>query len=243
MLRMIFCFLTIFFSGISFSNEREFLQVEKFGIFTPLDDPGYEYWNSEDFSDQSQFKPFNGAFDLCPYFAYLKNTYNLDVSIETGTYEGDTASFFANLFDQVFTIEISNEQFQKALDRLNIYPNIGMIQGDSPQVLRQILPQLKEKKILFYLDAHWRADWPLLNELNEISQTHKDNCIIVIDDFKIPGRPEFAYDSYNNHECSYEYIREHLDKTFTDYHCFYVLPKNYLQRGKFVAMPKQWKKE
>ncbi len=183
---------------------------------------------------------FNYAPELTPVFALLKRDFHIDVAVETGTSQGSTTTLFSLLFDEVHTIEIVESVYYQTQKRLSGIDNVHCHLGSSEAVLKELLPSLKDKRILFYLDAHWQSYWPLLDELEEISKTHKDNCIIVIDDFKVPGRPEIAYDSYGNHACSHGYIKKNLQKVFTNYAIYYLIPKSPYCRAKFIAFPKDW---
>jgi hypothetical protein len=49
---------------------------------------------------------------------------------------------------------------------------------------------------LFWLDAHGGKDLPLLGELNLIFQSNK-RCIVIIDDFEVPGHSRYLFDSHN----------------------------------------------
>lgn len=184
---------------------------------------------------------FNSAPELISFFAKLKRDHKINVAIETGTFIGSTTAALSLLFNQVHTIELEKDTFERALTNLKNFSNVHCHLGSSEQVLDQLLPTLDNQRVLFYLDAHWREYWPLLAELEEIAETHKDHCIIIIDDFKVPSRPEISYDAYGSHECSYEYIQSTLDKVFTDYSYFYLIPKNIHSRAKFVAIPKKWR--
>lgn len=183
---------------------------------------------------------FNHAPELSSFFNYLKTKYHIDTAIETGTFQGNTTALFGRLFDQVHTIEIVEGTYNAAKDALKSYDNIHLHLGSSEKVLKDLLPSVKGKPVLFYLDAHWQDHWPLLEEIQEIGKTHKDNCIIVIDDIKVPGKKKFPYDAYGDHECSHEYVKEKLDEVFTDYTFHYILPKSVHSRAKFVAIPKKW---
>lgn len=181
---------------------------------------------------------FNNAPELSSFFNYLKRKYHIDTVIETGTFKGDTTALFGRLFDRVYTIEISEPMYLTAKETLKPYENIQCYLGSSEKILKEILPSMQGSTILFYLDAHWEDHWPLLEELEEISKTHRDHCIIVIDDIKVPGKKNIPYDKYGEHECSYEYIKTQLDKVFSDYSFHYVLPKERSSRAKFVAICK-----
>ncbi len=191
----------------------------------------------------NSLQPFNSAPELALFFSYLKQVYPIDTVIETGTWRGRTTAFFSLLFAHIHTIDVSPDIYQKAKASLKPYSNITCHLGSSEKILSELLPSLKEKPILFYLDAHWRQFWPLLQELKEISKTHKDHCIIVIDDFKVPGRADIPYDAYGDHACSYEYIKNGLSEIFSDYTVHYLIPKSTYCRAKFVAIPKQWRQK
>lgn len=194
-------------------------------------------------NDKSWFfghEAFNHSPELIPFFTLLQKEYNIPVAIETGTYQGNTTVYLARTFNKVYTVELFEAQYNSVKDKLAVFPNVQCYLGDSAQMLNNVLPYLQGQRIFFYLDAHGQSDWPLLGELDAISATHKDNCIVVIDDFKVPGRPDIPYDSYNNEDCSYEYVRGGLSKIFTEYECCIVIPKVKGWRAKFVAFPKKW---
>ena len=183
---------------------------------------------------------FNSAPEVGTFVAYLKKTYGIKTAVETGTYKGNTSVLLSILFDQVHTIEISEETYNQTKERLAPYSHVHCHLGTSEKVLKKLLPSLKDQPLLFYLDAHWYDNWPLRDELIEISKTHKDNCILIIDDFKVPGRKDVLYDKYKEHECSYEYIQNQLKEVFTDCSIHYVIPKNPNCKGKLVALHKKW---
>jgi len=185
---------------------------------------------------------FNNAPELSSFFNYLKGKYKIETAIETGTYKGSTTALFGRLFERVDTIEISEPTYRAAKETLKPYENIHCHQGSSEKILREILPSVQGKPVLFYLDAHWEEHWPLLQELEEIGKTHRDNCIIVIDDIKVPGKGSIPFDKYGDIECSYDYIKNKLDEVFSEYTFHYVIPKSVQSRAKFVAIPKKWQK-
>jgi predicted O-methyltransferase YrrM len=189
---------------------------------------------------QSGCHAFNRAAEIGSLLVYLKKIYPIDVAVETGTYEGGTTVFFSLLFDEVHTIEISTDQLNKTRKNLAELPfcsNTFCHLGSSDEVLKTLLPELKDKFILFYLDAHWNEHWPLLNELEEISKTHKDRCVIMIDDIKVPERNDIDYDRYGSHECSIEYVFDKISKIFTYFTVHYVIPRNKSSRAKCLILP------
>lgn len=200
------------------------------GYFTNIDS---DAWNFGYYS-------FNYAPEVAPFFAFLKKSYKIDIVVETGTFQGGTTVLFSLLFDQVHTIEADKTNFANAAARLQNMSNVHCYFGSSDVVLGSLLPALKGSRILFYLDAHWMADWPLLNEIGEIAKTHKDNCIIVVDDIKVPGRRDIPYDAYGANECSLKYIQGQLAQAFTSYTVHYLIPKSVKSRAKLIVIPTQW---
>jgi hypothetical protein len=45
---------------------------------------------------------------------------------------------------------------------------------------------------LFFLDAHWYDYWPLLDEI-ELITSKVPRCVIIIDDFQVPGRNDYVF--------------------------------------------------
>lgn len=183
---------------------------------------------------------FNFAPDIAPFFLFLKQAYKIDTVIETGTNVGATTLYFSLLFDNVHTIEIDPHFYKEALENLKMTPNVKCHLGDSKKILPELLPSLKNNRLLFYLDAHWHNDFPLNKEIRIIAETHKNNCILVIDDFQVKGREDLQFDAWGEESCTFVSIRPALETLFTDYTVHYVIPKSLKAKAKFVAIPKQW---
>jgi hypothetical protein len=73
-------------------------------------------------------------------------------------------------------------------------------------------PELCAQTNLYWLDAHGFGfnDWPLRQEVQFITK-NVSNALILIDDFRVPGRPEFGFDAYNGQACALEYISDFLE--------------------------------
>ncbi|MGA8164507.1 MAG: class I SAM-dependent methyltransferase [Waddliaceae bacterium] len=180
---------------------------------------------------------FNGSPELATIFTYLKHAYNIKTVVETGTFQANSTVFFSYLFDEVHTIEIDRDTHLKAIKKFPLLSHVHFHLGSSDDVLKFLLPKLSKEPVLFYLDAHWQKHWPLRNELIEISKTHRDNCIIVIDDFKVPGRNDIPYDRFGANACSYPYIQSQLELVFSEYTMHFIIPKHPSGRAKFLAIP------
>lgn len=182
----------------------------------------------------------NGCPDNQSLFYYIKNKYQIDVAVETGTHKAATTLFLSTYFKEVHSVELSQEFYNESKHKLRNVNNATLYLDSSQNVLEKILPNLKDKKIFFYLDAHGHSYWPLLDELSIISKTHKDNCVIVIDDCLVPGRSDITFDMWNGIPCCYDFFRENLEKVFTEYTYHYVIPEKVNRRARFMAIPKVW---
>lgn len=231
-----------FFSCFLFFVSSVCCYAESFPYFIDFGTKEFEngFYDQEFLPELATSCPFNCALELSTFFFYVRDHLDIRTVVETGTFKGNTAAFFGSCFDRVHTIEIDPFFYAEATSNLASYPNVFCHAGSSPSCLKELLPSLVGQRVLFYLDAHWLSDWPLLAELKQIQKTHKNNCIIVIDDFKVPGRPDVPYDTHGNNEYSFEYIKNSIDRIFTDYSVHYLIPKHVQARGKFVAMPRKW---
>lgn len=141
-------------------------------------------------------------FSLDPQLAlFFHKSLNIEIFVETGTFQGKTSQLAATLFPVVHTIEASSKLFEANNDRLKAHTNIRQHLGDSPRILKQIQSEYISKACLFWLDAHWcnapytakiDTECPILEELKSI-QNLGDNSVILIDDARLfsegPPRP------------------------------------------------------
>lgn len=151
-----------------------------------------------------------------------------EVFIETGTYQGHSTEYVARTFDhlQIFSCEPNPNHFIVAKDKLRLFGDRVILKGElSPDFLYKIIevyPNLINKDVVFWLDAHpfkWdHYNWPLKEEIRFITKTLK-KAYIFIDDFKNPGRLDFQYNFYRGQEYSYEFIQSELcrDKMYSVY--------------------------
>lgn len=127
----------------------------------------------------------------------LKKIFNITIFIETGTYNGDTSACAAQIFDEVHTIELSPEFYNRACHRFKNNSRVTVHLGDSKHVLPQLLATIDNQKILFWLDGHYSAgntakgetNTPILQELAAIKASKINNSIIMIDDIRLFQQP------------------------------------------------------
>lgn len=121
--------------------------------------------------------------------------YNCLTLIETGTYLGDTLWGVKNSIQNIYSIELSEELHNSAKTRFIDYPNINLLQGDSSDILPQLLDSINKQNIIFWLDGHYSGDitakgkkeTPILEELCSIQDYKVKNSVILIDDSRCFG--------------------------------------------------------
>lgn len=119
---------------------------------------------------------------------FLKNIYDINIFIETGTYKGKTSLWASQYFQKVYTIEKSESIYNDTVHRLGHIKNIDFLLGHSAEKLKEILRQVQEPAI-FWLDAHWSAGItygkdeksPLIDELKIILKNSKYNLLLIDD--------------------------------------------------------------
>ncbi|MEI6395030.1 MAG: hypothetical protein WCT12_28470 [Verrucomicrobiota bacterium] len=124
------------------------------------------------------------------------------ILVETGTFLGDTPWTLRKDLDEIYTIELSPELVALARNRFRNYPGINIVEGDSGERLREIVPRLKSKT-LFWLDGHYSAgitakgnvNCPILAELETILTGCLVPWVILIDDARCFGGDDRDYPS------------------------------------------------
>jgi len=121
----------------------------------------------------------------------LQKKYRCKTLIETGTYKGAMVSSCLYHFDEIVSIELDGLLYQKAVDKFRPYPWVKILQGDSTQVLPDLLQNHSQlSSVMFWLDGHYsegitakgEKTSPILEELLAI-KSHQPNSLICIDDY------------------------------------------------------------
>ncbi|ELW8960757.1 glycosyltransferase [Yersinia enterocolitica] len=123
----------------------------------------------------------------------LNKALPLDVFVETGTFKGDTIASIRDLFDEIYSVELSSEYYDIAVQRFIGDAHIHLVHADSPSAIQTWMPELNGKSVLYFLDAHWCAaentasifsQCPLLDEIKSIGRLNTES-VIVIDDARL----------------------------------------------------------
>lgn len=157
--------------------------------------------------------------------------FQVSAFVETGTYLGVSTEFVARRYQKVpiFSCEVNSEIFQRVQRRLRKFSNVVLRNESSETFLQNLLRSDSLGSLpLFFLDAHWYEYWPLADEL-QIINAARIPAIVIIDDFQVPGRPEFGFDVYRESGCNLELIQPLLVQA----NCYQILLPAYAHSDAF----------
>jgi hypothetical protein len=139
--------------------------------------------------------------------------------VETGTFRGTTAEWFAQFGLPVETVETDERFFAFSKARLSKFSNVELHLDSSVSFLTRRLARANANdRVLFYLDAHWENSLPLREEL-QIIFAHHANSVIVIDDFQVRDDDGYHYDNYGpDRALTLDYVE---NSNLPTYHAFY----------------------
>jgi hypothetical protein len=115
----------------------------------------------------------------------------LHTLVETGTFKGDTVRALRSDFRAIYSIELDDGLYQKAVQRCRNQRNARLFKGDSAVLMPRVLRELSDPT-LFWLDAHWsgsgtaKSDMatPILAELSAILAGAPAGSVVLIDDHR-----------------------------------------------------------
>jgi hypothetical protein len=117
-----------------------------------------------------------------------------EVFVETGTFRGGTAAYVREHWElPVWTVELDGRSYEICRRRFRDDTDVHVHGGDSRDFLRAMTSELAGRLCLFYLDAHWSDDMPLLGELQVIAGGWSE-YIVVIDDFEVPDDDSYTFE-------------------------------------------------
>ena len=151
-------------------------------------------------------EPFNGQIRRTRTVAELIGRFEPDTLIETGTYFGFTSRYLASYGLPVYTVELDPGIRLFAKRTLRGRPNVTLVHGDSATALGWIASASGIRRPLLYLDAHSPRGLPLEAELNTVLDRWPD-FVLLIDDFKVPGDPDYLFWTFECEALAIETLR------------------------------------
>jgi hypothetical protein len=121
----------------------------------------------------------------------IQKKFRINTLVETGTYYGDMVYAQLNKFEKIYSIELGEDLYNKALERFEKDTHVSIILGDSGHVLQTLIKVL-DSPCIFWLDGHFsggitargQKNCPIYEELEAIF-TSTQNHIILIDDARM----------------------------------------------------------
>ncbi len=129
--------------------------------------------------------------DICTAF-------DRSIFVETGTYCGETTGVAATLCSQVHSVEMSEDLYKNATQRLQAYSNVQLYNGHSVFFLDRFCSQrhADAHRMVFWLDAHYSGgvttqyndqSTPIIGELKALADNNMGDAVIMIDDVRCFG--------------------------------------------------------
>lgn len=125
----------------------------------------------------------------------LAARHGIGTLVETGTYLGDMVAAMLGRFDQIISIELSEELHRRAIERFAGEDSVILLQGDSGEKIADAIVML-DGPTIFWLDGHYSggitasADLvtPIMKELETIFALGNAGHVVIIDDARLFGR-------------------------------------------------------
>lgn len=126
------------------------------------------------------------------WLKHFQQRFSLTTFIETGTYQGWTVDAMLTVCNKIYSVELDPTLAINAQNKFQSCKHVKIIQGDSAQVLEQILAQVTDR-CLFWLDGHFSGDGtgsadketPIMEELYAIGNHSRNDHIILVDDARL----------------------------------------------------------
>lgn len=160
----------------------------------------------------------------------LRDSFEINTFIESGTYRGINLKFWSYRFEQVIGIEADREHFWRTSHRIDGRINAKVICKDSSRFLKGFVDNYYQDSrndiVLIYLDAHFyyprekktkEERWVVLREL--IALAGFKNCVIAIHDFNC-GNDLYGL-IYDREPLNFELIKDSLAQVNSDF-SYYV---------------------
>lgn len=137
-----------------------------------------------------------GVIDFSVNEALLRRLAELtdaEVFFETGTFHGASIEIARRIFPRCLSVEMAEPLYRAAKQRFAGDAAIELFLGESPTVIRELADELRARRVVYWLDAHWctsresageSSQTPLIDELNAIDRLN-DDSVVMIDDARL----------------------------------------------------------
>jgi len=141
--------------------------------------------------------PFNNQQRRQAIFLEVLKRIGPKCIVETGTYRATTTVYMAQHFaGPIYTCEVDRRLFHQSRKKLSEFATVEILALDSRRFLHRLLQSGDlQSPVFFYLDAHWKDDLPLAEEVRAILDDGIE-AIIMIDDFQVPFDSGYGFDNY-----------------------------------------------
>jgi hypothetical protein len=162
---------------------------------------------------------FGSDTEMIKTLLRLKETFNYDIFVETGTDKGHSLNELRFYFSKMYSCEIMEdrwENYQPLFDTGKIEIKLGT----SIEWLPKFFTEIGHDKFFLFLDAHWYNNWPILDELRIVAEFGYKPVIIIHDFDNGLG---FQYDSARPFQhlgdetevsMNFEHVKESIEKIY-----------------------------
>jgi hypothetical protein len=120
------------------------------------------------------------------------------ILVETGTFHGAMVYAQLNSFDSIYSIELSEFLYKKAVKRFKHSKKVHLYNGDSGEMLGRIVESLTEPAI-FWLDGHYsggvtakgKTECPIMAELTAIVNRKQPHILLIDDARHFTGKGDY----------------------------------------------------
>ena len=137
--------------------------------------------------------------------------------VETGAGAGDSLKWVAEQYPSLlcWSCEAHGPTYKQAQRYTVALSNVHILNGLSTELFTMFetkMPGLITRRAFFWLDAHSHGfGCTLREEVATIIRLWRGGYILI-DDFEVVGRPEFAYDLHEDISIGWEFIKSSVDR-------------------------------
>ncbi|NDV60037.1 hypothetical protein [Bacteroides sp. 519] len=123
---------------------------------------------------------------------------NSKILVETGTYTGEMVFVQMPYFSEIYSIELSNYYYKKAVKRFKRYSQIHLYHGDSALMLKEVVSKL-DTAAIFWLDGHYSGgltakgelECPIFAEIDAVVSSPQKHVMLIDDAHCFVGENDY----------------------------------------------------